>query len=94
MLIRDAPDGNFWYPAGTRYCTAIQFIVHSPNFLSLCCDNVLYANNSMLLCMHIMTNHHTHTHTLIELKDLCACTVCLMLKYRESLKDYKTTRNK
>jgi len=30
---------------------------------------ILYANNSKLLCMNIMINHHTHTHTLIELKD-------------------------
>jgi len=36
-------------------------LVHSPNFLSLCCDNGLYANNSKLLCVHIITNHH-HMH--------------------------------
>jgi len=69
----------------------VQFIVQSPNFLSLCGDNELYANNSKLLCMHIITNHYTHTDWT---QRHYVCTVCSMLKYSESLKDDKTTRNK
>jgi len=44
--------------------------------------------------MHIDKSPHTHTLTLIETQRHYVCTVCSLLKYSESLKDYKTTRSK
>ena len=62
----------------------LYHLCYSPNFLSLCCDNgLLYKQYKVTLHVHNDKSPHTHTD---RTQRHYACTVCSMLKIRNTVK--------